>query len=105
MNYYFYSTCVGWPREDVAAEGGLSDMISQNLMVSRRTLIRNVGLELVRELERDLGYDAHHSQGLTMAADWHVSYHRSVLHGQHVYYVLWSGIEHVFVPENFTRGN
>jgi len=98
--YTFYSTCVGWPHP-AYEEGGLSDMISEALDISRRAFIANVGLERLRQLEKDLGYEPHWTKGLTMAQDFHVSYHRSALYGRRVYFVKWSGIEHVFVPDDF----
>jgi len=98
--YYPYSTCVGWPHP-AYEEGGLSDMVSEGIDISRRAFIKNVGLENTRKLEEDLGYEAHWKRGLTMAQDWSVSYWRGKLYGYRVYYVKWSMIEHVFVPTDF----
>lgn len=95
--YRFYHCCVDWPEGDVHCAGGLCDMISANREISRRTFLRHVDRADLRGLEADLSYETHPAKGLTMAADWHVSYHRSVLHGRRVYYFRNSGIEHVFV--------
>jgi len=93
-SYHFYSDCVNWPKNDVEA---LTDMIDRAIDISRRTFLKHVDRENLREIEKSLGYEAHHNQGLTMAGDWHVSYHRSKWHEDTVYYFKHSGIEHVFV--------
>lgn len=97
--YHFFNTCVGWDPEDVDVPGGLSDMIhEESTCLTRRTFLKHVDREELAELEKGCGYEAHPSQGLTMAGDWHVSYHRSRLHGKRVYFFKWSGIEYVFRP-------
>ena len=93
--YRFYSSCVDWPRGDVPA---LSAMIDEAQRISRHTLLRHVGREELARVETGLGYAPHPRQGLTMAGDFHVGYHRSTLHGRRVYFFTWSAIEHVFTP-------
>ncbi len=95
MDYRYYCCCVNWPRADV--EDGLIPMIDDAITITRRTLLRHVNRADLLMLEDGLQYDRHPKQGLTMAADWAVSYHRSKLHGKRVYYFAHSGIEHVFV--------
>jgi len=96
MEYKLYSSCVDWP-EDAFCKGGLSDMIDNAITITRKTFLKYVNkLELASIAER-LGYCWHPSQGLTMAGDWHISYHRSKLHGRRVYYFRYSAIEYVFV--------
>jgi len=92
----FYCSCVNWPREDVSAAGGLCDMINHARMISRRTFLANVEPDSYRELETDLGYARNSRSGLSMARDWAVSYHKSKLHGETVYYIRHSAIEYVF---------
>lgn len=94
MSYQFYSDCVSWPSNDV--DEGLIPLIDEGISITRATFLKHIETAELKEIEQQLGYDSHHSKGLTMAADWHVSYHRSKLHGQRVYYFKWSGIEHVF---------
>lgn len=94
--YRYYRDCVSWPRSDVDAPGGLKDMISQETGIARRTFLKHVDRLDLEDLERNLGYAKHPAQGLTMAGDYHVSYHRSKLHGKRAYYFKWSSIEHVF---------
>lgn len=77
-------------------------MIADSIEVSRKTFLKHVDKEQLQDLEQTLGYDRHPKQGLTMAGDWHVSYHRSKLNGQRVYFFVHSAIEYVFVPGNFT---
>jgi hypothetical protein len=92
----FIGNCVGWPENDVHAEGGLCDMIAEASDITRATFLRNVGLENVAPIAEGLGYVANAKQGLTMAGDYHVSYHRSKLHGKRVYFFKHSAIEYVF---------
>jgi len=94
--YHYFNNCVGWPQDDVWVDGGLHDMIEDNQEVTRRTFLQHVSRRDLTSLENGLGYSRHHTQGLTMAADWAVSYHRSKLHGERVYYFRWSSIEYVF---------
>ena len=99
MSYKFFCDCVSWPRSKVHCDGGLCDMVDQNIELSRRTFLRHVDRRDLERLEQGMGYAKHHSQGLTMARDWHVSYHRSKLFGRRVYYFQYSGIEYVFTPD------
>lgn len=89
----FFNTCVGWDPDDVPA---LIDLIDAKVPISRRTFRRHVDLDDLAMVERSLSYEAYPSQGLTMAADWHVGYFRSKLHGRTVYGFDHSRIEHVF---------
>lgn len=86
----FQRCCVGWPREFVP---DLSAMIDQAETITRRTFLRHCD---PASIAADLGYSAHPAQGLTMAGDWAVSYHRSTYRGARVYFFAWSAIEHVF---------
>ena len=90
----FYCDCVGWPREDVPA---LCEMIETARSITRRTFLQHVNREHQAELEARLGYAPHDRDSiLTMCRDYHVSYHRSTLHGETVYYFTHSAIEYVF---------
>jgi len=93
----FRCCCVDWPKRRV---NDLIEMIDDSKEVTRKTFIANVGLASLRELETELGYSLHPSQGLTMAADYYVSYHKSKYKGrQRVYFVTQSAIEYVFASE------
>ena len=94
--YTFYSNCVDWPRGDVNREGGLRDMIDDAIDITRRTFLKYVDPAEIADIEQNLGYARHPSQGLTMAGDCHVTYHRSKLHGKRCYFFCHSAIEHVF---------
>ena len=96
MTYNYYQCCVGWPSRDVHAPGGLCDMIDGAIGTSRRTFLAKVDKVSMQEMELGFGYALHHKHGLTMSADWHISYHRSKLHGKRVYFFKHSGIEYVF---------
>lgn len=92
----FYNNCVNWHDDDVDADGGLCDMIDNATDITRETFLKHVDLAALAKLEGELSYARQPSQGLTMAKDWHVTYHRSKLHGQTVYYFRHSAIEYVF---------
>ena len=92
----YMNSCVSWPQHDVSAEGGLSDMVDLSRDVSRSTFLKHVDQTDLHELEACLGYSRSPRQGMTMADDYHVSYHRSKLHGDTVYYLKHSAIEYVF---------
>jgi len=93
----FFNNCVNWPREDVHAKGGLCDMIDAAQPVARRTFLKHTDKDSRAEIERSLGYAPHDpSAVLTMKRDFHVSYHRSKLHGKRVYFFKHSAIEYVF---------
>ena len=102
MNYKFYSSCMNWSLSKVDCDGGLTDMIDAAKKISRQKFIKNVGLDQLRPLEEACGYAAHPKQGLTMAGDQYVTYHRSLLNGYTVYYFRWSAAEYVFVPTGFS---
>ena len=90
----YFNNCVNWDQRDI---DGLTDMIDNNLDISRKTFLKHIDKEEMQAVEDDLGYAQHPSQGLTMAGDYHVSYHRSKLHGKRCYYFRHSSIEYVFI--------
>lgn len=97
MKLKYYTNCVNWPQNDVHAEVGLCDMISEERNVSRRTFLQHVDRDDERDIERQFGYAPHdRSAVLRMSKDYHVSYHRSRLHGKRVYFIKHSAIEYVF---------
>lgn len=98
MTYNFFHSCVGWPRRTVDCEGGLTDMVDAATDISRRTFLKHADRDNLLFLEWSLGYTAHHTHGLTMAGDWSVTYHRSKLLGERVYFFCHSAIEYVFIP-------
>lgn len=96
----YLNCCVSWPAHDLEAAGGLSDMIDWGMEITRRTFLKHVCKGDLGDLEEGLGYQAHPSMGMTMANDYHVTYWRSMLHGQRVYYFVHSAVEYVFAdPE------
>lgn len=93
MSLEFFSTCTDWPI-DVSA---LKDMIGSSRDISRGTFLKSVDRDVMAAIEADLGYEPVGSRRrLTMAKDWHVSYHRSTLLGCPAVYFVWSAIEFVF---------
>lgn len=92
--YKYYCNCVNWPRKDVAE--GLTVMIEKGIDITRKTFKKYVDKEALILLEEQLGYERDSRRGLTMSKDWHVSYHKSFLHGETCYYITHSAIEFVF---------
>lgn len=88
--FSFVTDCVSSKGEDIQA------MTDRSVTVTRRTF-REHCRDSLKLLETQLGYAEHARQGLTMAEDWHVSYHRSRYRGQLCYYLVWSAIEYVFL--------
>lgn len=91
-NFRFYHACVGWPADDVNAEGGLCDMIDESDEIERGEFIAEVNISDLAKIEEELGYD----ENLQMQNDWHVRYFRSQLHGKPVIGFVHSAIEYVF---------
>lgn len=77
----------------------LERCIESERTVTRGTFMRHVSRSSLREVERALGYERHWRHGLTMAADWHVSYHLSVWGERACAFFTWSGIEYVFFAD------
>jgi hypothetical protein len=101
-DYTYYRCCVNWAEDDVHAEGGLCDMISESRTITRATFLKHVDSESIADIERNLGYAPHDKTAiLTMARDYHVSYYKSKLHGRTVYYFKHSAIEYVFTRDRF----
>ena len=92
----YYCNCVGWPESDVHTEGGLIDMIHEAKDISRSTFLKHVDRDELDELAKELSYSTRRDGGLMMCNDWHISYHRSKLHGKTVYFFKHSAIEYVF---------
>jgi hypothetical protein len=82
----------------VSANGDdITEMVDNAITITRRTFLKHVDRDNLKAVEVDLGYVLHPSQGLTMAADWAVSYHRGKYRGQPCVFFKWSCIEYVFV--------
>jgi hypothetical protein len=97
MKAEFFDNCVNWQNNDVHSPGGLCDLISDCREITRRTFCRHVNQISREQVEAELGYAPHCPDSvLTMKRDYHVSYHRSKLHGNTVYLFKWSAIEYVF---------
>lgn len=82
----FITTCVGTCGEDI------TDMLEGSRNITRRTFLKHVDREQLREVERSLGYD----NRLRMSQDWHVSYGKGKYQGKPCVFFRWSAIEHVF---------
>jgi len=99
--YRYHGNCVGNPPENVPI---LIKMCDDATDITRRTFLRHVDREDLQEVETALGYVDHPSKGLTMAGDYHVTYHRSRWDGCRCYFFCWSAIEYFFVAEDNVVG-
>lgn len=97
MKPRYFKSCVNWPKDDVHCPGGFGDMLLQSRTITRNSFMRAVHEGDRHALERSLGYAPHcHDAILTMKKDPCVTYHKSKLHGETVYYIRHSAIEYVF---------
>lgn len=92
----YWCNCVGF----IGRVEELNRMIGNNQEITRRTFLKHVDRNSLADVEKGLGYSAHPSQGLTMAGDWAVSYHRSTVHGMTCYYFRHSAIEYIFTSQD-----
>ena len=72
-------------------------MVDGSRQITRRTFLRHVDRDSLREIEDGLGYEGHPKRGLTMAGDYHVLYFKGYFAGQPCVFFDWSSIEHVFI--------
>lgn len=93
MSYTFIGNCA-------ALEGdAINDMKRGASRITRRRLLALVGRERMADMAAGLGYAARSRDGLTMAADWHVSYHVGHYAGAACCFFTWSAFEYVFTQE------
>jgi len=95
-NLEYYKSCADFSLHEANKEGGLIDMIDNAIDITRETFLKHVNRDSLRDVEASLGYEPHPSQGLTMAGDYHVSYHRGKLYGKVAYFFNHSSIEFIF---------
>jgi hypothetical protein len=91
--YGYKGNCVNTSGKAV---GTLMNMIDNSITITRETFLKHVNRNDLKEIEQDLGYELYPSQGLTMAGDYMVSYHRSKWGNKRCYYFTWSAIEYFF---------
>lgn len=87
----YFGRCVELPGR------AITNMRDSATAVTRRTFLKHVNRDSLGSLSLTLGYSLHPKQGLTMAGDWHVSYHRGKFRGKNCCFLVWSGIEHIFM--------
>jgi hypothetical protein len=88
--YKFETDCVN------SSERLLRPMLDNAREINRKTFLKYVDKASLREIERQLGYVHHPSQGMTMAGDGCVSYHKSKYRGRPCVFFVWSCIEYIF---------
>ena len=88
--YQYVTNCVNSDGPSITA------MVDDARDITRRTFLKHVDRAELRDVETQLSYVQHPSHGLTMAGDFHVSYHRSKYHGAPCVFFTYSAIEYVF---------
>lgn len=88
----YVSSCV-----DCGDGDAVTEMVDNATEITRRTLTRHVAWSDLLDLEAELGYVDHPKQGLTMAGDYHVRYHKSQYQGHPCVFIVQSAIEYIFV--------
>lgn len=88
-DYHFLIDCV---QADCGQD--INDMKETGREITRRTFLKYVNKESLKEVENNLGYD----RDFSMARDWHVSYHKGTFCGDPAVWFVWSAIEHIFTP-------
>lgn len=87
QKFTFIGTCV------TLGDGpGIRQMVDNANQISRKSFLRYVDPQEMKDMEDALGYDRH----LPMRRDWCISYYRGRYHHIPVVFFTWSAIEHVF---------
>jgi hypothetical protein len=89
----YYCNCINWPKDDI--ETGLIPMIDRSQRITYKTFLQHVSINDLEELFPDYTWGPG-KKGLRISKDFNVSFHRSKLQGNLMYYVRWSGVEYVF---------
>lgn len=71
-------------------------MVDEAQEITRRTFLKHVNRQSLRNTEGWLGYDADPRRGITMAGDYHVSYFKSRYRGNPCIFFVNSAIEYIF---------
>jgi len=90
----FITDCVGCPGPNPGE--AIRAMVDNARSITRRTFLRHVSRRDLEIFEKELNYEGHPSQGMTMAQDWHVGYYKSVFREKPVVYFCHSAIEYIF---------
>lgn len=94
-NWIYVGRCIEAKGEEI------TEMVNAAHEITRTTFRKYVDRFARENLERQLNYDLHANQGLTMASDFHVAYYRSTYRGLPCVYFVWSAIEHIFQAEGY----
>lgn len=98
--FRYLTDCINAPGFEgmTYAEAGdaIDEMTATAKDITRSTFLRHINRRELRQIEDQLGYARRPQQGLTMAGDWHVGYHKGRFHGRPVYYFDHSRIEYIF---------
>lgn len=89
--FAYLGCCIYLDRDSVGV------MVEDAIDLTSRVFRERIGEENYAKLSNHLGYSFVDEGVLTLASDWHVSFHRSQYESQPCYYCNHSAIEYVFV--------
>ncbi len=93
-DFVYLTNCVNCPGPNPGET--INAMVDRARDITRRTFLTWVDPLAFGLAQESLGYEAHPTRGLTMAGDWHVSYHKSRFRGEPCVYFQHSAIEYIF---------
>ncbi len=94
MTFHYWTNCVNIPSINIDE---LSIMIDSSIDITRKTFLKYVDREELSILSQNMGYSDHYRHGLTMAGDYHVSYHKGTIMQKVCYFFTHSAIEYMFL--------
>ncbi len=98
VKYRYFQSCVDFVGDEVEHLLAMLDSESET-EATLATLRRNCGTAAIGDWAKQHGYERSKRRGLTMANDFAISYHRSIYRGRRCYFIRWSAIEFIWVPE------
>lgn len=101
-DFQYVTNCVNCPGPNPGE--AINAMVDRARDITRPTFLTYVDADELHRIEDSLSYERNARSGLTMAGDWHVSYHKSQFRGDPVVYFQHSGIEFIFrAPSKLER--
>lgn len=89
-NLQYFANCPVWEQHLPVSE--LDSMIKNGKEITRKTFLKHVDPDSMRNTEEECGYDRH----FPMSKDPFVAYYKSTVRGCPVVFFVWSAMEYVF---------
>ena len=94
--YRFETTCIN------STAKWINEMKDKAKPIGYRTMLQRC--EGLLDMAQELGYERHPQKGLTLKNDFYVGFYRSVYRGRKCYYMVYSGIEFIWVGKMKREG-